>query len=74
VPLISPHVCRHTFATRYLQRGGDIYTLSRILGHASVSVTERHYAHLVNTDIVELSRHVLAGIVDGGITRVAKRP
>jgi integrase len=65
VPPIGPHVCRHTFATRYLQRGGDIYTLSRILGHASVSVTERHYAHLVNTDIVELSRHILLGIVSG---------
>jgi integrase/recombinase XerD len=76
VVIISPHVCRHTFATRYLQRGGDIYTLSRILGHASVSVTERHYAHLVNTDIVELSRHVLPGIVQGGlrgVTHTAKR-
>jgi len=69
VPIISPHVCRHTFATRYLQRGGDIYTLSKILGHASVSVTERHYAHLLNTDIVALSRHVLPGIVSGGDTK-----
>ena len=70
VSLISPHVCRHTFATRYLQHGGDIYTLSRILGHSSVGVTERHYAHLVNTDIVELSRQALRGIVGGGITFV----
>ena len=76
VALIGPHVCRHTFATRYLQRGGDIYTLSQILGHASVSVTERHYAHLVNTDIVALSRHILPGIVRGGtagIRQAAKR-
>jgi integrase len=76
VPTVSPHVCRHTFATRYLQRGGDIYTLSRILGHASVGVTERHYAHLVNADIVALSRRALAGIVNRkavGVARVKKR-
>ena len=49
--------------------------LPRILGHASVSVTERHYAHLVNADIVAL-RHVLPGILRGGmagVTQATKR-
>jgi integrase/recombinase XerC len=60
---ITPHVLRHTFATRYLQSGGDIYVLSKILGHASVSVTERVYAHLEDPDTARLSQHVKLGLV-----------
>src|SRR5438477_3434045 len=37
---ITPHALRHTFGTRWLQAGGDIYKLSKILGHSSVAVTE----------------------------------
>lgn len=58
IPHLSPHDLRHTFATRYLQGGGDIYTLSKILGHSSVKMTERNYAHLSGEDIVELSKGV----------------
>lgn len=39
------HDLRHTFASWFLADGGDIYELSRILGHASVKTTER-YSHL----------------------------
>ncbi len=38
------HDLRHTFATRLVQAGIDIYTVSKLLGHASVKETER-YAH-----------------------------
>ena len=38
------HDLRHTFATRMVQAGVDIYTVSKLLGHASVKETER-YAH-----------------------------
>lgn len=58
IPHLSPHDLRHTFATRYLQGGGDIYVLSQILGHASVVITEKTYVHLVGTDLVERSRNV----------------
>jgi integrase/recombinase XerD len=37
---LSPHTLRHTFAVNFLQSGGDIYMLSRILGHSSVKTTE----------------------------------
>lgn len=40
------HDIRHTFASNYLNAGGDIYVLSKILGHSDVKVTER-YAHLL---------------------------
>ncbi len=39
------HALRHTFASHYMLKGGDIYRLQKILGHSSVMVTER-YAHL----------------------------
>lgn len=37
---LSPHTLRHTFAVSFLRNGGDIYMLSRILGHSSVKTTE----------------------------------
>lgn len=39
------HAIRHTFATRALELGVDIKTLSEILGHANVSITLNIYAH-----------------------------
>lgn len=39
------HTIRHTFATRALESGIDIKTLSEILGHSSVLITLKVYAH-----------------------------
>jgi integrase/recombinase XerD len=36
----NPHAFRHCFAVTYIRRGGDIYRLSRLLGHASISTTQ----------------------------------
>jgi hypothetical protein len=33
----------------YLADGGDIFKLCKILGHSSVAITERTYAHLMPT-------------------------
>lgn len=42
---VTPHMMRHTFATRFLEQSpGDICTLAAILGHANISTTSR-YAH-----------------------------
>jgi site-specific recombinase XerD len=38
----SPHTLRHTFAVAYLRAGGNLFYLSRILGHTSIKTTERY--------------------------------
>ncbi|MPM18625.1 Tyrosine recombinase XerC [bioreactor metagenome] len=39
------HAIRHTFATRALELGVDVKTLSELLGHSNVSTTLNIYAH-----------------------------
>lgn len=39
---VSCHTARHTYACHYMERGGDVYRLSRLLGHGSVTVTENY--------------------------------
>lgn len=36
---VTPHMLRHTYASRFLQAGGDIATLAQLLGHSSVATT-----------------------------------
>ena len=43
---ISIHSLRATFACHLIKNGVDIYTVSRLLGHSSVKVTEKHYLAL----------------------------
>ena len=43
--LTGQHALRHTFATRCVEGGADIKSLSEILGHADVSVTLGRYVH-----------------------------
>lgn len=53
---IHPHVFRNNFAKRFLMSGGDIYTLSRLLGHSSVTVTEQAYLDVNQEDLAEMYR------------------
>ena len=39
------HALRHTFATRCIELGFDVKSLSEILGHASVNITMNRYVH-----------------------------
>lgn len=42
---VNYHALRHTFATRCIERGVDIKSLSEILGHSDVSITLNTYVH-----------------------------
>jgi len=47
----SPHTLRHTFAVNYLRAGGNLFYLSKILGHSSVQTTERYLQSLQVEDL-----------------------
>ena len=51
VPYRNPHVARHTFATRWLRKGGRLDLLSMAMGHASIKTTHDLYSHLDTTDL-----------------------
>lgn len=48
---VSPHTLRHTFAVSYLRAGGNLFYLSKILGHTSVKTTERYLQSLGIEDL-----------------------
>ena len=50
VPRLHAHLCRHTFATRFLMNGGDLFTLQQILGHSTLEMV-RHYVNLASNHV-----------------------
>lgn len=50
---IHPHQLRNNFAKYYILNSGDWFTLSRIMGHSSVEVTQKAYLDFTDDEIAK---------------------
>lgn len=72
---VSPHTFRHTFAKMYLEQGGELFKLSREMGHSSVQVTEGYLKQFRSTEArLEHTDFSPIGRIDLKKTKRPKKP
>lgn len=52
---VSPHTCRHYYAQSQLKNGCDLYTVSKLLGHARIDTTKRYLQSMQDDDFLEMA-------------------
>lgn len=45
IPKLNPHELRHTRATLWVERGVDLFTVAKLMGHADLDMLSKRYAH-----------------------------
>lgn len=54
---VSPHTCRHFFAQQHVKIGTDLYTISRLLGHENIGITQTYLNSLRDEDVIQLAKN-----------------
>jgi site-specific recombinase XerD len=58
---VYPHLLRHSFATNWLRKDGNVVSLRNVLGHFDLSMIQGTYAHLDTSDDYRAAMRVLLG-------------
>lgn len=53
---VSPHTCRHFFAQTQVKLGTDLYTISRLLGHENIQVTQIYLNSLRDEEVIQIAK------------------
>ncbi len=53
---VSPHTCRHTFAHLQLKNSLDLYSLSRLMGHESIAITQRYLEGIRDDQVLKAAQ------------------
>ena len=53
---VSPHTCRHFFAQQQIKMGTDLYTISRLLGHENIQITQTYLNSLRDNDVIQIAK------------------
>ena len=53
---VSPHTCRHFFAQQQIKMGTDLYTISRLLGHENIQITQVYLNSLRDNEVISIAK------------------
>lgn len=53
---VSPHTCRHFYAQQHIKMGTDLYTISRLLGHENIQITQTYLNSLRDKEVISISK------------------
>ncbi len=61
---LNVQLLRHTYASWMVMKGVSIYHVSKLLGHTTVTTTQRHYASLETSEMHDVVNRVFSSITD----------
>lgn len=53
---VSPHTCRHFYAQQHVKMGTDLYTISRLLGHENIQITQTYLNSLRDEEVINITK------------------
>lgn len=53
---VSPHTCRHFYSQQQVKMGTDLYTISRLLGHENIQITQTYLNSLRDEEVIQIAK------------------